>query len=109
MKIRYFLRILLFTTMFAIYQTFSYFLVTVFYSRWFFNGILSHRELIGLAMLIAILSGGVATAFKTQLRLALYGGNESTDRYVNKSTVYSQILVPYIFLIMGLIVNLIFK
>lgn len=109
MRTNLFLKILFFTVMFTMYLTFSWFLVSVFYSKWFFNGLFTHRELMGIALVISILNAGPATSFKTQLRLAFYDGAEYMDKYQNKSTIWSQILVPYVFLIVGLIINLILK
>jgi ABC-type bacteriocin/lantibiotic exporter with double-glycine peptidase domain len=109
MKIRSFLQVLFFTAMFTIYQSLSWFVVVLLYDNWFFQTMIPYRELFGIGLLISILSGGPVNTLRTQLRLAFYHNEEQHDRFQNKSMVYAQILIPYVFLVVGLILNIIYR
>jgi len=106
MKIKSFFNILFFTIMITLYLTLSWFAVVLLLDVWFLGTILPHKEVMAIAVLITILSGGTLNSFRTQLRLEFYKGDEFMDKHENKSNIWSQILTPYIVLLVAFAVNL---
>lgn len=113
MKNKVFLHVTLFTLMFTVYTALMWFMNLTFYYKWFLNDLFNTQPdpqaIMGMSLIITVASGIIGTVYQTQMRLMLNGGNEAEDKNNNRAAVWSAVLMPVVFLLVGLLFKLILR